>query len=111
MARFLKWLILLPVAAVILALAVANRHMATIYLDPFPNGGPNGPQLSAPFYLLMLGTLMAGVLIGGVATWMGQGRKRREARQAKAELRRARAEIVKHEPQTPPLIPALEHRK
>ncbi|WP_395666572.1 lipopolysaccharide assembly protein LapA domain-containing protein [Methylocella sp.] len=111
MARFLKWLILLPVAAVILALAVANRHMATIYLDPFPNGGPNGPQVSAPFYLLMLGTLMVGVLIGGVATWMGQGRSRRAARQARAELRRTRAELVQLEPQTPSLVPALERRK
>ncbi|WP_395697094.1 lipopolysaccharide assembly protein LapA domain-containing protein [Methylocella sp.] len=106
MARFLKWLILLPVAAVVLALAVANRHSVTIYLDPFPGGVPDGPQVAAPFYLVLLLTLMLGVLIGGVAAWMRQGARRREARRTRADLRRAHAELARND-----LLPALEHRK
>ncbi|ACK49126.1 conserved hypothetical protein [Methylocella silvestris BL2] len=106
MARFLKWLILLPVIFVALALALANRHAVTLYLDPFPNGGVNGPQLSAPFYLVLFLTLMVGVALGGVATWMGQGAQRRAGRRARAELRRVNAERAR---QT--LHPAIEHRK
>lgn len=102
--RFLKWLILLPVIAVVLALAVANRHVMTLYLDPFPGGGPNGPQLAAPVYLIMLTSMMAGVLLGGVAAWLRQGRQRREGRRARAELRRVNAERARQE-----LHPALEH--
>lgn len=106
MARFLKWLLIVPVAAIVLALAVANRHTATIYLDPFPGGVPDGPQITAPFYLVLLLILMFGVLIGGVATWLRQGSKRREARRTRAELRRAHAELARND-----LLPAIEHRK
>ena len=106
MMRFLKWLILLPIVVVLLALALANRHQVTLYLDPFPGGAPNGPQLSAPLYLVLLSAVMAGVLIGGVAAWLKQGRQRREGRRARAELRRVNAERARQD-----LHPALEHHK
>lgn len=106
MARILKWLILVPIAVIVLALALANRHLVTIHLDPFPEGGPNGPQISAPFYLVMFTMLMVGVAIGGVATWLRQGAHRRASRRARAELRRVNAERAREE-----LHPALEHRK
>ncbi len=105
MARFLKWLFLLPIAVVALALAIANRQETTIYFDPFPNGGPNGPHLSAPFFIILFVALMAGVLIGGVATWIGQGPRRRAARRTRAELRRVKAEQARQN-----LHPAIEHR-
>jgi hypothetical protein len=106
MKRFLKWLFLLPLFVIGAAIAMANRQMATIYFDPFPNGGPNGPQISAPFFLILFVALMAGVLIGGVATWLGQGPRRRAARQARAELRRINAERARQN-----LRPAIENRK
>ncbi len=94
MKTFLKWLILLPLFVIGAAIALANRQITTIYFDPFPNGGANGPQISAPFFLILFVALMAGVLIGGVATWLGQGAHRRAARRTRAELqapqRRAR---------------------
>lgn len=106
MKRFLKWLFLLPLFVIGAAIAMANRQMATIYFDPFPNGGPNGPQISAPFFLILFVALMAGVLIGGVATWLGQRSQRRAARQARAELRRINAERARQN-----LRPAIENRK
>lgn len=106
MKTFLKWLFLLPLFAVGAAIAMANRHAVTIYFDPFPNGGPNGPQLSAPFFLILFAALMVGVLIGGVASWLAQGARRREARRARAELRRLNAERARQN-----LHPALESRK
>jgi len=84
MARFFKWLLLLPIIVIGLALALANRQPTTIYFDPFPNGGVNGPQISAPFFLILFVALMVGVVIGGVATWVGQGASRRAARSRQA---------------------------
>jgi uncharacterized integral membrane protein len=107
MKRFLNWLILLPLLAIGAAIALANRQMTTIYFDPFPNGGPNGPQLSAPFWLILFTALMAGVLIGGVASWLGQATHRRAARRARAELRRLNAERARQNLQQP----AIEYRK
>jgi hypothetical protein len=107
MKRFLKWLVLLPLFAIGAAIALANRQMTTIYFDPFPNGGPNGPQLSAPFWFILFAALMAGVLIGGVASWLGQGTHRRAARRARAELRRLNAERGRQQN----AVPAIEYRK
>lgn len=106
MAKFLKWLFLLPIIVIGLALALANRQMATIYFDPFPNGGVNGPQLSAPFFLILFVALMVGVVIGGVATWIGQAPHRRAARRTRAELRRLSAERARQN-----LHPAIENRR
>ena len=54
MKRFFKFLFLLPVALVVLALAVANRHKVTIFLDPFAGPMPEGTQIVAPLYIVML---------------------------------------------------------
>lgn len=109
MKRLLKWLLLLPLFLIGAAIAMANRQMTTIYFDPFPNGGPNGPQLSAPFFLILFVALMAGVFIGGVASWLGQRPHRRAARQARAELRRLNAERARQNAQSGHL--AIENRK
>ena len=108
MKTFLKWLFLLPLFVVGAAIALANRQEATIYFDPFPGGGANAPQLSVtqPFFLILFAALMAGALIGGVATWIGQGAHRRAARRTRAELRRLNAERTRQN-----LHPAIESRK
>ncbi len=108
MKTFLKWLFLLPLFLIGAAIAVANRQPATIYFDPFPDGGANAPQLSLtlPFFLILFAALAAGVFIGGVATWLGQGTHRRAARRARAEVRRLNAERARQN-----LHPAIENRK
>ena len=40
MIRFLKALVLLPIAILIVLLAVANRQMVTLSLDPFSQAAP-----------------------------------------------------------------------
>lgn len=83
-------LILAPLALVIVALAVANRHPVTLSLDPVTAN----PKLAVtlPLFVVLLLTLLVGVIIGGIAAWLRQGRWRRAARRAEAEARRLRAE-------------------
>jgi uncharacterized integral membrane protein len=63
----------------IVTIAVANRHAAKLVLDPF---NPENPVLSIelPFYAYLLAMLIAGVVLGGFATWVGQSKWRRTAR-------------------------------
>jgi uncharacterized integral membrane protein len=84
-------LILLPVAALIAMAAVANRGSVTVAFDPF---GAQPPMFAAalPLFLLLLLTLIAGVIVGGVASWMRQARWRRHARRLAADLKISRAE-------------------
>ena len=73
-------LLVIPLGVLLTALAVANRKPTTLVLDPL--GGVD-PRLAVdvPLFLLMLGALALGLLIGGLATWLGQGKWRRIARQ------------------------------
>lgn len=99
MKSFFKWLVLLPVVIVALAFAVANRHGVEVVFDPSGLIAP-GMTVRAPLFVLLFLAAMVGVLLGGAATWLAQGRHRRAARSARAEVRevceeraRARAEV------------------
>jgi hypothetical protein len=89
--RVIRFLVVLPVVAVLVALGIANVHDVRLALDPFR---PADPALSIvlPFYVWLLAALIVGVVIGGLATWLTQARWRRSARRNDAEARRWRAE-------------------
>lgn len=91
MAAVLKWLLLVPVAAVAIMLAVANREPVRVVADPFPPAS-DGLTFSAPLFIVVLASVIVGVLIGGCGAWLRQGRHRRAARQAQAEADRQRLE-------------------
>lgn len=91
MKRLGFYLILVPVAVVVLIFAVANRHFVTLSLDPFGAASP-AVSVNVPLFLLMFAVLMVGVVVGGMASWVNQSRHRRAARHARAELERYRAE-------------------
>jgi uncharacterized integral membrane protein len=90
--KVLGFAILLPLAVVIVALAVANRGSVAISLDPLSPANP-AYVLHLPLYLLVFLLVIVGVLIGGVAAWVKQGRWRRRARRLETQLRRAYDEI------------------
>jgi hypothetical protein len=92
MLKRILWLLLaIPAGLVLVTLAIANRHAVRLVLDPFR---PDSPVLSVvlPFYAYIFGALLAGVLLGGFATWLSQGRWRRAARQRAGEARRWQTE-------------------
>jgi len=91
MIRFLKALILLPIAILVILLAVANRAPVTLSLDPFSREAPE-ISFQVPLFALVFAAVMVGVLIGGMATWLSQGRARRERRQYRREVRHLRTE-------------------
>ncbi|MFD0934982.1 lipopolysaccharide assembly protein LapA domain-containing protein, partial [Methylobacterium trifolii] len=91
MVRFLKGLVLLPVAILVILLAVANREAVRLSFDPF---SPDLPvfSLTLPLYAILFGAVAVGILVGGVFTWLGQGRTRRVARHRGREVRRLEGE-------------------
>lgn len=81
----------LPIAVIIIALAVANRHVVRLALDPI---SPKEPilALDAPFFIFLFGALIVGVLLGGIATWTGQRKWRNAAKQRSHEAQEWRKE-------------------
>lgn len=78
--------IVVPLGAVLVALAVVNRKPAILILDPFGGAEP-GLSLEAPLFLFLLGAFALGLVIGGIATWLGQGKWRRLAREETKQAR------------------------
>lgn len=91
MAAVVKWILLVPVAALAIMLAIANRGPVTVIFDPFPPAS-SGLTISAPLFLVVLVSIIFGVLLGGFGAWLRQGRYRRAARQARADADRQRVE-------------------
>ncbi len=99
-------LILVPIAVIIVAFAVANREVVTVSLDPFSAAAP-AASLTLPLFALVIVLLIAGVIVGGTAAWLGQSRWRRTARRLEreaAELRR-KIEILEGTAGAPSIIP------
>jgi uncharacterized integral membrane protein len=92
MFRFLKLVVIVPIAIALLAFAFANRQFVTVSFDPFPSGDVPAFAVSLPLFVVLILTAMLGVVAGGVAVWFAQGRHRRAARRSRAEADRWRAE-------------------
>ena len=90
MKRILAWVIGLPVAVVLVAFAIANRQFVTVSLDPLT---PQDPWigLDLPLWSLLYIGIFVGLASGWAAAWFNQHRWRKEARQLRHDLERARS--------------------
>jgi Na+/H+-translocating membrane pyrophosphatase len=95
MKRFLKLLLLVPLALAAIALLVANRHDVIIYLDPFAGSAPEGTQITVQLFVVTGVAIMVGVIFGSVMTYLEQGRHRRAARRARREVDSLRADVAR----------------
>src|ERR1700733_11830563 len=93
MRKFFTALIVIPLALIFVVFAVANRHFVTVSFDPFNSANPS-ISVSLPLFVLIIAIAVLGVIAGGLATWFGQRRWRRAARQHEADARAARAQLA-----------------
>lgn len=91
MRRLARFLLLIPIAVIVVVLSVANRAPVTFSFDPFNTDDP-ALAVQLPMYWLIFAVLAVGILVGGLATWLGQTHWRRDARVRAAELAKLRQE-------------------
>lgn len=84
MRNFFAGLVLVLLGVLLVALAVVNRMPVMLGLNPFDSR--SGFGIEAPLFLFLLGAFALGLVIGGLATWLSQGKWRKTAR---AEAREA----------------------
>ena len=92
MKRILILIALAPVALALLLFAIANRQFVSVSLDPFANDTP-AIAFTAPLFIVLLVSGMVGVMVGGFASWVTQGKHRRAARMARSDAAQARSEV------------------
>jgi uncharacterized integral membrane protein len=104
--RYVSWVVTLPVTLTVVVFAVFNRTPVEIDLFPLPWR----PVL--PAYLLVLGSLFFGFLLGAITAWIAAGPRRRRARRLAIEadvLSRELAEARRRQasPAPPASVPAV----
>ncbi len=91
MKRLIALLFLVPIGIVIIAMAVANRQNVSLSLPPELGYEP----FPMPLFALLFATLLLGMIIGSIVTWMKQGKHRKRARNQKAESTKMAYEVEK----------------
>ena len=85
--RLILWLVVLPLAVYSAFFAVNNRGSLTLDFDPVPY------SLDLPIFAGVLGAILIGLIVGGVAAWLRQGKWRRETRKLRRDVRGLEAEL------------------
>ncbi|MFM9938365.1 MAG: hypothetical protein ACKVP7_02565 [Hyphomicrobiaceae bacterium] len=88
--RIVRLFLALVAGAVIITVAISNRHTVPLILDPVSEK----PILfmERRLFEYLLATLIFGVILGGMATWFTQSHWRRSARHRAQEAMRWQAE-------------------
>jgi uncharacterized integral membrane protein len=77
--KLLRWIVLPPVVIFAMAIAVANRRPVMFSLDPFDTASP-ALGLEVPLFLVILVSVLAGILFGGMGAWAQARRKAAKSR-------------------------------
>ena len=95
--RFLKYIVLVLLAAGILVLSLANRGPMTLQLLPEDLAAFVGynQSIELPVFLVILMGVGVGLLIGFIWEWLREYRHRADAARARAEARQLRAKIAR----------------
>lgn len=91
--KIVTLVIVLPLAAIIIAFAVANRHAVTVSFDPFSSSSPAYAG-TVPLFVLIFILVILGVVVGGAAAWLRQAHWRRAARKLDGDNRRLLQELA-----------------
>lgn len=90
--------IVVPLGVLMVAFGVANREPVRLTLDPF-RPAETSLYLEAPLFLILFSVLALGLVLGGLITWLSQGKWRKAARERGREAADLRSETGRLEAQ------------
>jgi len=105
--KLLSVIFWVPVGVIFITIAVSNRQIVTFSIDPVSRIDPFF-SLSLPLYMLLFAAILFGILFGGIAAWLTQGKWRQNARRMTGEATKWREEASRlRESSRSSLQPAL----
>jgi uncharacterized integral membrane protein len=91
--RILRWAVGLPIVILVIVFAVANRRWVTLSFDPFTQDAPR-IAMDMPLWLLFFIGIFVGIMLGWIGSWLAQGKHRKAAREARAEISKLQVELA-----------------
>jgi uncharacterized integral membrane protein len=92
--RIVGWLVLVPLCALLIVFALANRQFVALNFNPFVSPELlQQPGYGVPLFLVLYVVLLVGVMLGGIATWFAQSQHRQRERHWRREARVLTAEL------------------
>lgn len=95
MIRYMRYVLLAVLAIVLLTVAMANREIVTLNALPADMAAfaKLNYALSLPLYLVIFGSIVAGLMIGFVWEWFREHRYRSSAKERAREIMRLEREL------------------
>jgi uncharacterized integral membrane protein len=119
MRRFINTAVWIGLGIILVVFAVINHRIVTVSFDPF-NSQDSALKVEWPLYVVIIASAILGVIAGSSATWFGQRRWRRAARQHEADARDLRAQLAdwrtnalsrRADPSPPSAVPQVGYRR
>ncbi len=95
--RYIRYLCIAVFAVALIAVALANRSMVSLKILPTEVSGwfALNPQIEVPLFIVILGSIIAGLLVGFVWEWIREYGQRAEAARQAREMRRLEREVAR----------------
>ena len=80
--KYFSWIITLPITLVVVTFAVVNRGFVAVDLWPLKL------TVELPLFILVLGSALAGFLVGAMVMWWSGGKQRQKIRTLRSDTER-----------------------
>lgn len=87
MKHILTWIIMVPLALVVIVFSAVNLELVTLDLWPLPM------EITVPLYALVLCVFIVGFVLGGIVAWASAGESRKRARNNMWRAEKAEREL------------------
>ncbi|XDA97179.1 LapA family protein [Sulfitobacter sp. LCG007] len=95
--QYIRYACIAIFAVALIAIALANRGLVTLQVLPTEIAGyfAVNPSVQMPLFLVILGGILVGLLVGFVWEWIREAGERAEAARQAREMRRLEREVAR----------------
>ena len=108
MKKVLRWVVVIPVGALIVLFLIANRTLVALSLDPFSTETPAIATPALPLWIWLVLALLVGFFIGAAGMWVSERELRIRAKADRLELKALKKAAADAERASQPAIEPVE---
>ena len=95
--RYVRYAFLGTLGIILISISLANRGLVDLQLMPDAIARIVGfnPGITLPLFVVVLGGIAVGLIVGFIWEWMREFKQRRQASQSTAQVRKLEREVTK----------------